>query len=105
VVSGYVGNKAAVFPMQLLGFDVSPLNSVQFSNHTGYGKGMFAGDVLNAEQLERVVDMMARNDLLHFSHILTGVVRLRFASFSAAGTADARGVQQATSGRRHSCDK
>jgi pyridoxine kinase len=36
VVSGYVGNKAAVFPLQLLGFDVDFINSVQFSNHTGY---------------------------------------------------------------------
>ena len=33
---GYVGNKSAVFPLQLLGFDVDPINSVQFSNHTGY---------------------------------------------------------------------
>jgi pyridoxal/pyridoxine/pyridoxamine kinase len=32
---GYVGNKAAVFPLQLLGFDVDPINSVHFSNHTG----------------------------------------------------------------------
>lgn len=30
-----MGNKAAVFPLQLLGFDVDPVNSVQFSNHTG----------------------------------------------------------------------
>ena len=36
VVSGYVGNKAAVFPLQLLGFEVDFINSVQFSNHTGY---------------------------------------------------------------------
>ena len=36
VVSGYVGNKAAVFPLQLLGLDVDFINSVQFSNHTGY---------------------------------------------------------------------
>ncbi|MCL7044606.1 hypothetical protein MKW94_005324, partial [Papaver nudicaule] len=33
-VQGYVGNKSAVFPLQLLGFDVDPINSVQFSNHT-----------------------------------------------------------------------
>lgn len=32
---GYVGNKSAVFPLQLLGYDVDPINSVQFSNHTG----------------------------------------------------------------------
>jgi pyridoxine kinase len=36
VVSGYVGNRAAIFPLQLLGFDADFVNSVQFSNHTGY---------------------------------------------------------------------
>lgn len=35
VVSGYVGNKCAVLPLQLLQFDVDPVLSVQFSNHTG----------------------------------------------------------------------
>jgi len=35
VVHGYVGNKCAVFPLQLHGFDVDPINSVQFSNHAG----------------------------------------------------------------------
>jgi pyridoxine kinase len=29
VVHGYVGNKAAVFPLQLLGFDVDPVFTVQ----------------------------------------------------------------------------
>lgn len=38
VVYGYAGNKAATFPMQLLGVDVWALNTVQFSNHTQYGK-------------------------------------------------------------------
>jgi hypothetical protein len=49
VVSGYVGNKSATLPLQLLGFDVDPVMSVQFSNHTGYpvvkGKA-FGGDHL-----------------------------------------------------------
>ena len=35
VVRGYVGNKAATFPLQLLGLDVDAINSVHFSNHTG----------------------------------------------------------------------
>jgi pyridoxal kinase len=35
VVSGYVGNRAAIFPLQLLGIDVDAINSLQFSNHTG----------------------------------------------------------------------
>lgn len=38
VAFGYVGNKAAVFPLQSMGIDVWPINTVQFSNHTGYGK-------------------------------------------------------------------
>ncbi|MEL8851762.1 pyridoxal kinase, partial [Escherichia coli] len=37
VVYGYAGNKAAVLPMQLLGIDVWPFYTVQFSNHTQYG--------------------------------------------------------------------
>uniref|UniRef100_A0A3B3VWZ9 pyridoxal kinase n=1 Tax=Poecilia latipinna TaxID=48699 RepID=A0A3B3VWZ9_9TELE len=35
VVRGYVGNKSASFPLQVLGFEVDSINSVQFSNHTG----------------------------------------------------------------------
>uniref|UniRef100_A0A8C1YSM9 pyridoxal kinase n=1 Tax=Cyprinus carpio TaxID=7962 RepID=A0A8C1YSM9_CYPCA len=35
VVRGYVGNKSASFPLQVLGFEVDTINSVQFSNHTG----------------------------------------------------------------------
>ena len=31
VVHGYVGNKSATFPLQLLGFDVDVVNSVQVS--------------------------------------------------------------------------
>ncbi|XP_078089205.1 pyridoxal kinase-like isoform X2 [Mustelus asterias] len=36
VVRGFVGNKSAAFPLQVLGFEVDLVNSVQFSNHTGY---------------------------------------------------------------------
>ncbi|KAF8997877.1 Ribokinase-like protein [Cyathus striatus] len=38
VVFGYVGGKAAVFPLQCLGYDVDVVNTVNFSNHSGYGK-------------------------------------------------------------------
>src|SRR5580698_4941711 len=34
---GHVGNASAVFPLQRLGCDVWSINTVQFSNHTGYG--------------------------------------------------------------------
>jgi pyridoxine kinase len=33
--SELLGNKAATFPLQLLGWDVDAVNTVQFSNHAG----------------------------------------------------------------------
>ncbi|CAI5983391.1 unnamed protein product, partial [Closterium sp. NIES-65] len=53
-VQGYVGNKAAVFPLQLLGFDVDPINSVQLSNHTGYPT--WKGQILDGEQLWALIE-------------------------------------------------
>lgn len=38
VVHGYVGNRAGTFPLQLQGWDVDELNTVNLSNHTGYGQ-------------------------------------------------------------------
>ena len=58
VVSGYVGNKCAVFPLQLHGFDVDPILSVQFSNHTGYGS--WKGDVMTGAQLQSIVEGLER---------------------------------------------
>jgi pyridoxine kinase len=73
VVHGYVGNKSAVFPLQLLGFDVDPINSVQFSNHTGYET--IKGDVLGGEQLNSLVDGLQANGLHgKYSHMLTGYI-------------------------------
>jgi pyridoxine kinase len=43
VVSGTVGNKAAVFPLQTLGWDVDPVHTVQLSNHKGKD-GCFGDD-------------------------------------------------------------
>lgn len=72
VVHGYVGNKAAVFPLQLLGFDVDPVNTVHFSNHTGYP--VVKGKVMDGESLEGLVDGMAENGLLDHTHLLTGYI-------------------------------
>lgn len=54
VAYGYVGNRAAAFPLQRLGFDVWAVNTVQFSNHTGYGA--WTGEVLSAGQIETLLD-------------------------------------------------
>ena len=73
-VYGYVGNKAAVFPLQLLGFEVSYINSVQFSNHTGYANG-FTGQILSGEQLYELQQGLAQNNLLSaFNNLLTGYI-------------------------------
>lgn len=72
VVSGYVGNKSAIFPLQLLGFDVDPINSVQLSNHTGYK--IFLGQVLDDKDLEVLMSGLAQNNLDNYSHLLTGYV-------------------------------
>lgn len=37
VSHGYVGGKAATFPLQVQGWDVDTISTVNFSNHTGYG--------------------------------------------------------------------
>ncbi|XP_057970359.1 pyridoxal kinase isoform X2 [Malania oleifera] len=71
-VQGYVGNKSAVFPLQLLGYDVDPINSVQFSNHTGYPS--FKGQVLNGQQLWDLIEGLEANDLLYYTHLLTGYI-------------------------------
>ncbi len=71
VTFGYVGNRAAVFPLQRMGFDVSFINTVQFSNHSGYGS--FQGDIFSAEQLRKLIDgMRERGVLPSFSAVLSG---------------------------------
>lgn len=50
---GYVGNRSAVFPLQRLGFEVWDVNTVDFSNHTGYGS--WTGEILGAEHVRSIV--------------------------------------------------
>ena len=73
VAYGYVGNRAATFPLQRLGHEVWAVNTVEFSNHTGYGA--WKGRTASAEQVADIVHgiealgMLARCDVL-----LTGYV-------------------------------
>lgn len=70
VVSGYVGNKSATFPLQVLGFDVDAINSVQLCCHTGYK--CFKGQVLQSTELKDLFDGLKQNDIHFYSHLLTG---------------------------------
>eukprot|EP00731_Ephydatia_muelleri_P031927 Em0023g434a len=76
VVHGYVGNNAATFPLQVLGFDVDAINSVQFSNHSGYKHFLGHGQVLTSKELEQLATGLRNNGLLaSYSHVLTGYIR------------------------------
>ncbi len=68
---GHVGNASAVFPLQRLGAEVWAINTVQFSNHTGYGA--WKGSVFSAEQVRDVLDgIEARGVLAHCDAVLSG---------------------------------
>ena len=58
-----MGNRAAVFPLQLLGFDVDIINSVHFACHTGY-KHFPHGEVMNGDQLRTVLEGLELNGLI-----------------------------------------
>ncbi len=59
---GHVGNAAAMFPLQRLGAEVWAINTVQFSNHTGYGS--WTGGVTSGEQVSALVDGIAARGVL-----------------------------------------
>uniref|UniRef100_A0A9J8A6G2 Pyridoxal kinase n=1 Tax=Cyprinus carpio carpio TaxID=630221 RepID=A0A9J8A6G2_CYPCA len=73
VVRGYVGNKSASFPLQVLGFEVDSINSVQFSNHTGYSH--WKGQVLTADELHVLYEGIKLNNVNHYDYVLTGYTR------------------------------
>ncbi|KAJ3735116.1 Ribokinase-like protein [Lentinula guzmanii] len=72
VAFGYVGGKAAAFPLQCLGYDVDLVNTVNFSNHAGYGRS--GGSKMSAEELDSIFEAMEVNELLSPSRLLTGYI-------------------------------
>ncbi|MFN6953718.1 MAG: pyridoxal kinase PdxY [Acetobacteraceae bacterium] len=59
---GHVGNASAVFPLQRLGAEVWAVNTVQFSNHTGYGT--WRGQVFGAEMVRDIVQGIEERGVL-----------------------------------------
>jgi pyridoxine kinase len=71
VAYGHVGNASAVFPLQRLGAEVWTINTVQFSNHTGYGD--WTGQVYTGAQVRDLVDGISARDVLqHCDAVLSG---------------------------------
>ncbi|KAM6984980.1 pyridoxal kinase-like [Aplochiton taeniatus] len=58
---------------KVLGFEVDSINSVQFSNHTGYAH--WKGQVLTAEELNVLYDGIKLNQVNHYNYVLTGYTR------------------------------
>ncbi|HVJ55494.1 MAG TPA: pyridoxal kinase PdxY [Aliidongia sp.] len=68
---GHVGNAAAVFPLQRLGFETWAVNTVQFSNHTGYES--WRGRVGTAEEVRAVIEGIGERGLFpRCPAVLTG---------------------------------
>jgi pyridoxine kinase len=62
VACGNVGNTAALFPLQLLGCETWSLNTVAFSNHTGYGR--WRGTAVPAREIAALFDGIAELGIL-----------------------------------------
>lgn len=62
VAFGHVGNSAAIFPLQRMGFDAWPVDTLQFSNHLGYGD--CTGAVHSAAHIRSVVEGLSRLGVL-----------------------------------------
>ncbi len=71
VAYGYAGNSAATFPLQRLGHEVWAVNTVHFSNHTGYGS--FRGIVFEPAVVADVIRGIADRGVLGSADaVLTG---------------------------------
>ncbi|WP_075836688.1 pyridoxal kinase PdxY [Deinococcus marmoris] len=98
---GHVGNAAAVFPLQRLGIEVWAINTVQFSNHTGYGA--WTGAVFPPEQIAELVDgIEARGVLAECAGVLSGY--MGSGGTVAAVVEAVRRVREANPAALYCCD-
>jgi pyridoxine kinase len=101
VAYGHVGNASAVFPLQRLGAEVWAVNTVQFSNHPGYGA--WRGQVFPGELIQELVTgIEERGALAACDAILSGYMgaaEIGEAILSAVGR-----VKAANPGGLYCCD-
>jgi pyridoxine kinase len=101
VVYGYAGNTAAVFPLQRLGREVWAVNTVEFSNHTGYGS--FRGKVLGADlAADLIAGITERGALAHCEAVLSGYMGDAAVGMTVIDTV--RKVKQAAPAALYCCD-
>ena len=58
-------------------FQVDTINSVQFSNHTGYSAGV-RGQILDDSQLQELIDGLDANNINKYSHIINGYIGSKY---------------------------
>ena len=101
VAYGHVGNSAAVFPLQRMGVEVWPIHTVQFSNHTGYGK--WQGRVFDAGLIRELVGgIEQRGALGECDGVLSGY--MGGADIGAAILDAVAAVKRANPSARYACD-
>jgi len=101
VPNGHVGNSAAVFPLQRMGVEVWPIYTVQFSNHTGYGK--WQGRVFDARLIRELVGGIAQRGALgECDGVLSGY--MGGADIGAAILDAVAAVKRANPSARYACD-
>ncbi len=101
VAYGHVGNAAAVFPLQRMGVEVWPINTVQFSNHTGYGS--WKGSVFDAGMIGEVVTGIDQRGVLgECDGVLSGY--LGSAEIGDAVLDAVKTVKRANPAAKYCCD-
>ncbi|KAI5801611.1 Ribokinase-like protein [Peziza echinospora] len=69
----YVGNSVTTFVLQTLGLEVSALNTVQFSNHTGYQQ--WTGYKTASDQIDELWQGLKNSEIMEeYTMLLTGYV-------------------------------
>ncbi len=101
VAYGHVGNASAVFPLQRMGFEVWPVMTVQFSNHTGYGK--WTGQVFSPEHIAEITaGMQERGGFDNCAGALSGY--MGSANLGGAIVEAAAEVKRRNPGALYACD-
>lgn len=72
VTHGFVGNRCSLFSLELLGFEVDAIHTVQLSNHTGYK--IFKGTRLDEKEFKSILEGLELNNFMNYSHLLTGYI-------------------------------
>jgi pyridoxine kinase len=62
VACGHVGNSAATLPLQRLGFEVIPINTVQLAHHPGHGS--WCGYKVEPERIAQIFEGVVRRGAL-----------------------------------------